>query len=203
VRTRNGKYSVNGILSVSRADPLKAAEFSEAQARALVEILQAAKILEPEPPESELERIEQHLKAEPFVIEMAGDHSYRIERRDQCGLEPAWVGAIERGQRDAVVPPQFDPHYPAVINNFVREYLPPHCPRGLRCPFKAPHDRRPQRLSSEQAEILNWMALSASFQAACCLADVSLCEGLGWLETSELFRRKVRAYPRAQNGHQV
>jgi hypothetical protein len=62
---------------------LKAAEFSEPQARALVEILQAGGIVEHEPPESELERIEQYLLAEPlqpFVIEMAGGKSYRIER---------------------------------------------------------------------------------------------------------------------------
>jgi hypothetical protein len=45
---------------------LKAAEFSEAQARALLGILQSAGIVEPEPPESELERIEQYLLAEPF-----------------------------------------------------------------------------------------------------------------------------------------
>ena len=37
---------------------LEAAEFSEPQAKALVEILQAAGIIEPEPPESELERME-------------------------------------------------------------------------------------------------------------------------------------------------
>jgi hypothetical protein len=68
---------------------LKAAEFSEPQARALVEILQAGGIVEPESPESELERIEQYFLAEPFqpfVIEMTGGKSYRIERRDQCGF---------------------------------------------------------------------------------------------------------------------
>jgi hypothetical protein len=68
---------------------LKAALFSDPQARALVEILQAAGTIEPEPPESELERIEQYLLAEPFepfVIEMTGGKSYRIERRDQCGF---------------------------------------------------------------------------------------------------------------------
>jgi len=66
---------------------LKAALFSDPQARALVEILRAAGTIEPEPPESELERIEQYLLAEPFepfVIEMTGGKSYRIERRDQC-----------------------------------------------------------------------------------------------------------------------
>ena len=70
---------------------LKAAQFSEAQARALVELMQAGGIVEPEPPESELERIEQYALAEPFqpfVIEMAGGKSYRIERRDQCGFNP-------------------------------------------------------------------------------------------------------------------
>jgi len=68
---------------------LKAVQVSESQARALLEILQAAGIVEPEPPESELERIEQYLLAEPcapFVIEMAGGKSYRIEPRGQCGF---------------------------------------------------------------------------------------------------------------------
>jgi hypothetical protein len=68
---------------------LKAAQFSEAQARTLVEILQAAGVVEPEPPESELERIEQYLLAErfqPFVIEMSTGKTYRIERPDQCGF---------------------------------------------------------------------------------------------------------------------
>ena len=54
---------------------LKAAQFSEPQAGALVEILQAAGINESEAPESELERIEQYIFAEPFepfVIEVAG-----------------------------------------------------------------------------------------------------------------------------------
>jgi hypothetical protein len=41
---------------------LKAAEFSEPQVRTLVEILQAAGIVEPEPPESELERIDGNRK---------------------------------------------------------------------------------------------------------------------------------------------
>jgi hypothetical protein len=68
---------------------LKAAEFSESQVRALMKILQAGGIVEPEPPESELQRIEEYLLAdpfEPFVIEMAGGKSYRIERRGQCGF---------------------------------------------------------------------------------------------------------------------
>jgi hypothetical protein len=68
---------------------LKAAQFSEPQARTLVEILQAAGVVAPEPPESELERIEQYLLAEPFqpfVIEMSSGKSYRIERRGQCGF---------------------------------------------------------------------------------------------------------------------
>jgi hypothetical protein len=68
---------------------LKAAQFSEPQVRALVEILQAAGVVEPEPPESELERIEQYLLAEPFqpfVIEVSSGKSYRIERRGQCGF---------------------------------------------------------------------------------------------------------------------
>ena len=52
---------------------LRAAEFSEPQAKALLEILQKAGIVEPDPPESELEGTEQYLSAEPFepfVIEM-------------------------------------------------------------------------------------------------------------------------------------
>jgi hypothetical protein len=68
---------------------LQASQFSEPQARALVAILQAAGIVEPEPPESELDRIEQYLSAEPFqpfVIEMSNGASYRIDRRDQCGF---------------------------------------------------------------------------------------------------------------------
>lgn len=68
---------------------LKAAQFSDLQTKALMEILQSAGIVESEAPESELERIEQYLLAdpfEPFVIEMAGGKIYRIERRDQCGF---------------------------------------------------------------------------------------------------------------------
>jgi hypothetical protein len=68
---------------------LKAAQFSDPQARTLVEILQAAGVVEPEPPESELARMEQYLSAEPFqpsVIEMSGGKTYRIDRRDQCGF---------------------------------------------------------------------------------------------------------------------
>ena len=68
---------------------LKAAQFSEAQARALVEILQAGGIVEPEAPESELDRLEQYLLAEPFepfVIELITGASFRIERRGQCGF---------------------------------------------------------------------------------------------------------------------
>jgi hypothetical protein len=68
---------------------LQAAQFSEAQARTLVEILQAGGVVEPEPPESELDRIDQYLSAEPFqpfVIEMSSGSSCRIERRDQCGF---------------------------------------------------------------------------------------------------------------------
>jgi hypothetical protein len=68
---------------------LKNAHFSEAQARTLIEILQAAGVIEPEAPESELDRIEQYLLAdqfEPFVIEMTGGKSYQIERREQCGF---------------------------------------------------------------------------------------------------------------------
>jgi hypothetical protein len=56
---------------------------------AAVRELAEAGIVDPEPPESELERIEKYLLAEPFepfVIEMTGGKSYRIERRDQCGF---------------------------------------------------------------------------------------------------------------------
>ena len=68
---------------------LKAAQFSEPQASALLGILQSAGIVESEAPESELERIEQYLLAEPFepfVLEMSGGKTYRIERRNQCGF---------------------------------------------------------------------------------------------------------------------
>jgi hypothetical protein len=68
---------------------LKAAQFNETQAKTLIAILQAAGVVEPEAPESELERIEQYLSAEPFqpfVIEMSTGKSYRIDRRDQCGF---------------------------------------------------------------------------------------------------------------------
>jgi hypothetical protein len=68
---------------------LKAAQFNETQAKTLIEILQAAGVVEAEPPESELERMEQYLSAEPFqpfVIEMNGGKTYRIDRRDQCGF---------------------------------------------------------------------------------------------------------------------
>jgi hypothetical protein len=68
---------------------LKAAQFSESQARALVDILQAAGVVEPEPPESELARMEQYLLAEPFqafAIETSSGKTYRIDRRDQCGF---------------------------------------------------------------------------------------------------------------------
>ena len=54
-----------------------------------MEILQAGGVVEPEPPESELDRIEQYLSAEPFQpfsIEMSSRSRYRIERRDQCGF---------------------------------------------------------------------------------------------------------------------
>ena len=68
---------------------LKKALFSEAQATALVEILQTAGVIEPEAPESELDRIEQYLLADPFApsaIELMGGQSYQIERREQCGF---------------------------------------------------------------------------------------------------------------------
>src|SRR5262249_45496458 len=68
---------------------LKKAQFSEAQARALIAILQAAGVVEPEEPETELYRIEEYLRAEPFepfVIGMTGGKNFLIERRDQCGF---------------------------------------------------------------------------------------------------------------------
>jgi hypothetical protein len=70
---------------------------------ALVEILQAAGIIEPEPPESELERIEDYLMAKPFqpsVIQMAGGKSFRIDRRDQCGFTrngSVWLRDVDGG----------------------------------------------------------------------------------------------------------
>ena len=57
-------HSMQSSNQVYRA--LKGAEFSDTQARALVQILQAAGLVEPEAPESELERIEQYLMADPF-----------------------------------------------------------------------------------------------------------------------------------------
>ena len=80
---------------------LKAAQFTERQARALVEILQAAGVVAPEPPESELERMEQYLLAEPFqpfVIEMSTGKSYRIERRAQCGFSRH--GSVQLSEHD-------------------------------------------------------------------------------------------------------
>ncbi|MBV8099734.1 MAG: hypothetical protein JOZ31_11300 [Verrucomicrobia bacterium] len=68
---------------------LKAPQFSEAQANTLVEILQAGGIVEPEPPESELDRIERYLVAEPFeafAIEMTNGATYRIQRRGECSF---------------------------------------------------------------------------------------------------------------------
>ena len=54
-----------------------------------MEILQAAGVIEPEPPETELARMEQYLLAEPFqpfVIETSSGKTYQIDRRDQCGF---------------------------------------------------------------------------------------------------------------------
>jgi hypothetical protein len=80
---------------------LKAAQFSEPQARTLVEILQAAGVIEPEPPESELARMEQYLLAEPFqafVIETSSGETYQIDRRDQCGFTR--LGSVQLSGRD-------------------------------------------------------------------------------------------------------
>ena len=53
---------------------LKTAQFSEAQARTLLEILQSGGVVELEAPETEIERMEQYLLAEPF-------ESFVIEKR--------------------------------------------------------------------------------------------------------------------------
>jgi hypothetical protein len=66
---------------------LKAAQFTEAQARALVEILQSGDIVESGAIEGELQRIEDYLLAEPFepfAIEMTGGALFRIEQPAQC-----------------------------------------------------------------------------------------------------------------------
>jgi hypothetical protein len=94
---------------------LQAAEFSESQARTLVEILQAGGVVEPEAPESELERIEQYLSAEPFqplVIEMSSGSSYHIERRDRCGFSRHGSVQLSGGRRGGEGYPQFGSNRP-------------------------------------------------------------------------------------------
>jgi hypothetical protein len=66
---------------------LKAAQFTETQAKALVAILQAGGIVESGAIEGELQRIEDYLLAEPFepfAIEMPEGTNFRIEQPTQC-----------------------------------------------------------------------------------------------------------------------
>jgi hypothetical protein len=66
---------------------LKAAQFTDPQAKALVEILQVGGIVESGAIESELQRIEDYLLAEPFepfTIEMTLGTAFRIEQSAQC-----------------------------------------------------------------------------------------------------------------------
>jgi hypothetical protein len=66
---------------------LKAAQFTDPQAKALVEILQAGGIVESGAIEGELQRIEDYLLAEPFepfAIEMTSGTVFRIEQPAQC-----------------------------------------------------------------------------------------------------------------------
>jgi hypothetical protein len=66
---------------------LKAAQFTDPQAKALVEILQAGGIVESGTIEGELQRIEDYLLTEPFepfAIEMTGGTIFRIEQPAQC-----------------------------------------------------------------------------------------------------------------------
>ena len=66
---------------------LKAAQFTDPQAKALVEILQSGGIVESGAIEGELQRIEDYLLVEPFesfAIEMTGGTMFRIEQPAQC-----------------------------------------------------------------------------------------------------------------------
>src|ERR1700722_13561600 len=66
---------------------LKAAQFTDPQAKALVEVLQAGGIVESGAIEGELQRIDDYLLAEPFepfAIEMTGGTIFRIEQPVQC-----------------------------------------------------------------------------------------------------------------------
>jgi hypothetical protein len=66
---------------------LKAVQFTEPQAKALVEILQAGGIVESGAIEGELQRIEDYVLAEPFepfAIEITSGTIFRIEQPAQC-----------------------------------------------------------------------------------------------------------------------
>jgi hypothetical protein len=66
---------------------LKAVQFTDPQAKALVAILQAGGIVEPGAIEGELQRIEEYVLAEPFepfFIELTGGTIFRIEQPAQC-----------------------------------------------------------------------------------------------------------------------
>jgi hypothetical protein len=66
---------------------LKAVQFTDPQAKALVQILQAGGIVESGAIEGELQRIEDYVLAEPFepfTVEMTGGTIFRIEQPAQC-----------------------------------------------------------------------------------------------------------------------
>ncbi len=66
---------------------LKAAQFTETQAKALVGILQAGGVVESGAIEGELQQIEDYQLAEPFepfFIELTGGTIFRIEQPAQC-----------------------------------------------------------------------------------------------------------------------
>jgi hypothetical protein len=47
--------------------------------------------------------------------------------------------------------------------------------------------RRPNiKLSSEQEQVLEWVRLSASLQAACQLSNVEFCRALAWVEAGQV-----------------
>jgi hypothetical protein len=74
---------------------LKAAQFTDSQAKTLVEILQSGGIVEPGAIEGELQRIEEFVLAEPFepfAIEITGGTTFRIEQPAQCRFtRHGWV----------------------------------------------------------------------------------------------------------------
>jgi hypothetical protein len=68
---------------------LKATQFTDPRAKALVEILQAGGVVESGAIEGELQQVEDYLFAvpfEPFAIEMTGGTIFRIEQPAQCGF---------------------------------------------------------------------------------------------------------------------